>query len=142
LWGKRNNAFSDDPKRAANMGRSGTGNAGRIRLGIELALDQSQRGRQIEVHWGYGRSMSGCNEPEQGEKRVATGDRSFPPVVEVDGIWITLMKTTQDKQKDRKGRLRKVKVGQRQSFCLPGLLAEHWETYLADLAGSREGKPG
>ena len=48
LWGKRNNAFSDDPKRAANMGRSGTGNAGRIRLGIELALDQSQTGRQIK----------------------------------------------------------------------------------------------
>lgn len=40
--------------------------------------------------------------------------QGFPPVVEVDGVWITLMKTTQDKRKDRKGRLRKVKVGQRQ----------------------------
>jgi transposase-like protein len=39
---------------------------------------------------------------------------SFPPVVEVDGIWITLMKTTQDKRKDQKGRLRQVKIGQRQ----------------------------
>jgi len=37
----------------------------------------------------------------------------FPPVVEVDGVWISLMKTTSEKRKDRIGRLRPVKVGQR-----------------------------
>ncbi len=37
----------------------------------------------------------------------------FPPVVEVDGVWITLMKTTAEKRKDRIGRLRPVKKGQR-----------------------------
>ncbi len=37
----------------------------------------------------------------------------FPPVVEVDGVWITLMKDTHEKRKDRSGRLRAVKVGQR-----------------------------
>ncbi len=37
----------------------------------------------------------------------------FPPVVEVDGVWITLMKKTGAKRKDRLGRLRPVKVGQR-----------------------------
>jgi transposase-like protein len=38
---------------------------------------------------------------------------SFPPVVEVDGVWITMMKQTGQKRKDRSGRLRPVKVGQR-----------------------------
>ena len=38
---------------------------------------------------------------------------SFPPVVEVDGVWITLMKKTGEKRKDRIGRLRPVKMGQR-----------------------------
>jgi hypothetical protein len=37
----------------------------------------------------------------------------FPPVVEVDGVWITLMKDSQEKRKDRSGRLRRVKAGQR-----------------------------
>jgi putative transposase len=40
--------------------------------------------------------------------------QDFPPIVEVDGVWITLMKDTQEKRKDRIGRLRRVKVGQRQ----------------------------
>lgn len=38
---------------------------------------------------------------------------SFPPVVEVDGVWITLMKPVEEKHKDRLGRLRQKKVGQR-----------------------------
>jgi transposase-like protein len=38
---------------------------------------------------------------------------SFPPVVEVDGVWITLMKATAEKGKDRLGRWRQKKVGQR-----------------------------
>ena len=38
---------------------------------------------------------------------------SFPPVVEVDGIWITVMKTTEARHTDRSGRLRPVKVGHR-----------------------------
>lgn len=38
---------------------------------------------------------------------------SFPPIVEVDGVWITLMKTVAEKHKDRLGRLRQKKVGQR-----------------------------
>ena len=37
----------------------------------------------------------------------------FPPVVEVDGVWITIMKKTGEKRKDRIGRLRPVKLGQR-----------------------------
>jgi hypothetical protein len=37
----------------------------------------------------------------------------FPPVVEVDGLWVTLMKSSTAKQKDRMGRERIVKVGQR-----------------------------
>jgi putative transposase len=37
----------------------------------------------------------------------------FPPVVEVDGVWITLMKATAEKRKDGLGRLRQVKMGQR-----------------------------
>lgn len=37
----------------------------------------------------------------------------FPPVVEVDGVWMTLMKTTEAKREDRLGRMRSVKVGQR-----------------------------
>jgi transposase-like protein len=37
----------------------------------------------------------------------------FPPVVEVDGVWMTLMKTTEEKREDRLGRTRSVKVGQR-----------------------------
>lgn len=37
----------------------------------------------------------------------------FPPVVEVDGVWITLMQPTGEKRKDRSGRLRPVKQGQR-----------------------------
>jgi hypothetical protein len=38
---------------------------------------------------------------------------SFPPVVEVDGVWITLMKQTGEKRKDRLGRMRPVKIGHR-----------------------------
>lgn len=38
---------------------------------------------------------------------------SFPPIVEVDGVWITLMKTVDEKHKDRLGRMRQKKVGQR-----------------------------
>jgi putative transposase len=38
---------------------------------------------------------------------------SFPPVIEVDGVWITLMKQTGEKRKDRLGRMRPVKIGQR-----------------------------
>lgn len=37
----------------------------------------------------------------------------FPPVVEVDGVWVTLMKATGKKHKDRLGRLRPVKTGHR-----------------------------
>jgi hypothetical protein len=44
-------------------------------------------------------------------QRAITG---FPLVMEVEGIWITLMKTINDKRKDRKGRVRKMRVGQRQ----------------------------
>lgn len=38
---------------------------------------------------------------------------SFPPVVEEDGVWITLMKKTGEKCKDGLGRLRSVKMGHR-----------------------------
>jgi transposase-like protein len=38
---------------------------------------------------------------------------SFPPVVEVDGVWVTMMKKTGEKRKDRIGRVRPVKMGQR-----------------------------
>ena len=37
----------------------------------------------------------------------------FPAVVEVDGVWITVMKRTSEKRKDCIGRLRPVKMGQR-----------------------------
>ncbi len=37
----------------------------------------------------------------------------FPGVVEVDGVWITVMKRSSEKRKDRIGRLRPVKMGQR-----------------------------
>lgn len=37
----------------------------------------------------------------------------FPAVVEVDGVWLTMMKRTTEKRKDRAGRLRSVKMGQR-----------------------------
>lgn len=37
----------------------------------------------------------------------------FPPVVEVDGIWLTVMKTGTEQRQDRCGRLRRVKTGQR-----------------------------
>ena len=38
---------------------------------------------------------------------------SFPPIVEVDGVWITLMKSLEEKHPDRLGRMRQKKVGQR-----------------------------
>ena len=34
-------------------------------------------------------------------------------MVEVDGVWITVMKRSSEKRKDRIGRLRPVKMGQR-----------------------------
>ena len=38
---------------------------------------------------------------------------SFPPIIRVDGIWITLLKRTGAKKKDAKGRIRYVKEKQR-----------------------------
>ena len=37
----------------------------------------------------------------------------FPPVVEVDGVWVTVMKTSETQQTDQLGRKRSVKTGQR-----------------------------
>lgn len=42
----------------------------------------------------------------------------LPPVVRVDGIWITLMKTTGEYRQDKKGRRRKVKKGKRVSILV------------------------
>jgi transposase-like protein len=45
---------------------------------------------------------------------------SFPPIIRVDGIWITLLKRTGAKKKDAKGRIRHVKEKQR----VPVLVAQ------------------
>jgi len=37
----------------------------------------------------------------------------FPPIVAVDGVWITIMKSTGEQAQDRLGRMRQKKVGQR-----------------------------
>lgn len=37
----------------------------------------------------------------------------FPPVVEVDGVWVTMMQPSESKQTDQLGRKRTVKTGQR-----------------------------
>lgn len=53
---------------------------------------------------------------QAGDGRAAWLQRSltsFPPVVEVDGMWITLMKPTGEQHKDRLGRQRAVKAGHR-----------------------------
>ena len=43
-----------------------------------------------------------------------------PPVVRMDGIWVTLMKTTGNQKKDKLGRQRQVKTGKR----IPILVAQ------------------
>ncbi len=68
---------------------------------------------------------------------------SFPPVVEVDGVWITLMKQTGEKRKDRSGRLRPVKLGQRSVVlfargCWPKTGAHELLTWLVAEKESEE----
>lgn len=69
--------------------------------------------------------------------------QQFPPVVEVDGVWITVMQPTEEKRKDRLGRQRVVKVGQRYVVffargCWPATGAHSLLTWLVAEKESEE----
>ncbi len=92
-------------------------------------------GWELQAEYGWGLSLRWIKAKEDGKLGGSLGLRTinervqqvgegleawrqqtltqFPEVVEVDGVWITVMKRTSEKRKDRVGRLRPVKLGQR-----------------------------
>lgn len=110
---------------------------------VDLAWQTVRKGQRIwddlawemQAEYGWGLSLRWIKAKEDGKlggslglrtinervQQVGTGLeewqqrplQQFPPVVEVDGVWITVMKPTDEKRKDRLGRQRVVKVGQR-----------------------------
>jgi putative transposase len=92
-------------------------------------------GREMQAEYGWGMSLRWIKAKEDQKTGGSLGLRTinewvqrageglddwlqrplkdFPPVVEVDGVWITVMKASGEKRKDKIGRLRQVKVGQR-----------------------------
>jgi transposase-like protein len=100
----------------------------RERSGWGMTLRQSKA--QMDVQLGSSVGLRTLNERIHQMSKLVPGWRQdvleeIPPVVRVDGIWLTLMKDTEEKKKDALGRQRTVK----QRHKVPILVAQGiWPT--------------
>jgi putative transposase len=82
--------------------------------GMSLRWIKAKEDRKLGGSLGLRTINEWVQEPGEGlQDWLQRPIKDFPPVVEVDGVWITVMKDTGEKRTDRSGRLRSVKVGQR-----------------------------
>ena len=103
LWGERSSAFSDDPQRATDRENLAPEMQAEYGWGLSLRWIKAEEDAKLNGSLGLRTINERVQRVGAGRERCLQWEiEGFPPVIEVDAFWITLMKTTKDKKRSER----------------------------------------